>query len=187
MTDFEEIERRFIVDGRDKKPWREDSTSSQIQQFYFGKRAMRVKGNILMMEDVVLASLTSQELDVWNSRTDWNGRLRVRDGLNIITCKSRKSKDTAFELEWAVGPEIGAAITSLGPYPSVEKTRYVWTGVDGKEWEVDEFEGRLAGVILAEIELVSADEFVEIPNWIGHEITGLPSWSNRSLADTIGN
>ena len=90
-------------------------------------------------------------------------------------------------MEWVVSPEVGGAINSLGPYPSVEKTRYVWAGPDGGEWEVDEFEGRLAGVILAEIELNSPNQVVVIPEWIGHEITGLPSWSNRSLADTIGN
>lgn len=187
MKSFEEIERRFIVDGRGEKPWRSGSTSSQIQQFYFGKGAMRIEGGVLMMESVPLTSLTSEELEVWNSRADWSGRLRIRDGSNIVTCKSRKSKDSAFELEWAVSPEVGEAVNSLGPYPNVEKTRYVWTGVDGGIWEVDEFEGRLAGVILAEIELTSPNQAVEIPDWVGHEITGLPSWSNRSLADTIGN
>ncbi len=187
MKSFEEIERRFIVDGRNEKPWRVDSTSSQIQQFYFEKKALHVKDQTLLMGDVQLVSLSPEELELWNSRTDWIGRLRIRDGTNIITCKSRKSRETAFELEWEVNPEVGEAINSLGPYPSVEKTRYVWTGPDGGEWEVDEFEGRLAGVILAEIELNSPNQVVVIPEWVGHEITGLPSWSNRSLADTIGN
>ena len=48
-------------------------------------------------------------------------------------------------------------------------------------WEVDEFEGDLAGLILAEVELEASDESVDIPPWAGQEITGLPSWSNAPL------
>ena len=183
MTNFEEIERRFFVDGREDKPWRINSKSSQIKQFYFPKDAMRVKDGVLMMGEINIILMQPNELELWNSKPDWGGRLRVRDGLSIVTCKSRKSDDTAFELEWEVSPEIGEAIGSLGPYPHVEKTRYVWSGADGGLWEIDEFEGVYAGLILAEIELNSPDQTVEIPTWIGHEITGLSSWSNRSLAD----
>ena len=39
--------------------------------------------------------------------------------------------------------EVGAKIHDFGPFPHVEKTRYVWTGSDNrrKGGEVDEFEG----------------------------------------------
>ena len=187
MKSFEEIERRFIVDGRDEKPWRVNSTSSQIQQFYFGKKALHVKNQTLLMGDIQLISLSPEELELWNSRTDWGGRLRIRDGTNIITCKSRKSRETAFELEWAVSPEVGEAINSLGPYPSVEKTRYVWTGPDGGKWEVDEFESPLEGLIIAEVELESEDRAVIIPSWAGLELTSLRGWSNAALARMLND
>lgn len=187
MTNFEEIERRFLVDGREEKPWRINSKSSQIKQFYFPEDAVRVKDGVLMMGEIHIILMQPEELELWSSRPGWGGRLRVRDGLNIVTCKSRKSDDTAYELEWEVSPEIGEAVGALGPYPHVEKTRYVWSGADGGLWEIDEFEGALAGLILAEIELSSPDQTVEIPKWVGHEITGLSSWSNKSLANTLGS
>jgi len=63
----------------------------------------------------------------------------------------------------------------------IEKTRYKI----GK-WEVDKFTnltGRYKNLILAEIELDTVDEFVEIPDWIDQEVTGY-SWAfNNNLAD----
>ena len=54
-------------------------------------------------------------------------------------------------------------------------------------WEVDEFEGVLAGLILAEIELEDINQEFDRPEWIGIELTGLKSWSNASLATTLLN
>ena len=60
-------------------------------------------------------------------------------------------------------------------------------GSDGLLWEIDEFEGSLAGLILAEVELESQDQLVEIPSWIGMELTGLGNWSNAALASILAN
>jgi CYTH domain-containing protein len=43
----------------------------------------------------------------------------------------------------------------------------------------------LAGLILAEVELSSELQAVELPSWIGIELTGLKNWSNAALADTL--
>ena len=59
------------------------------------------------------------------------------------------------------------------------------TGADGLVWEIDEFEEGLAGLILAEVELSSEQQAVELPSWIGIELTGLKNWSNAALADTL--
>ena len=45
----------------------------------------------------------------------------------------------------------------------VEKTRHLWRGEDGHLWEIDEFEGPLAGLIIAEVELAAEDEAVVLP------------------------
>ena len=71
--------------------------------------------------------------------------------------------------------------------PHVEKTRYYWTGEDDLIWEVDEFEGGLAGLILAEVELKDENQPVILPPWLGMELTGLSNWSNASLANTLAN
>ena len=49
-------------------------------------------------------------------------------------------------------------------------------------WEVDEFLGGLTGLILAEVELSSEDESIEIPLWAALELTGNHAWANSSLA-----
>lgn len=93
----------------------------------------------------------------------------------------------ARELEWSLEGEAAQALLGHGPFPSVEKTRYVWVGDDDTVWEIDEFEGGLAGLVLAEVELERADQDVALPDWLGQEITGLSSWSNRALAETLAS
>ena len=63
----------------------------------------------------------------------------------------------------------------------MEKTRYkIEHG--GKIWELDIFEGRHAGLILAEVELDSAEEKVELPEWIGAEVSDDERYYNSRLA-----
>jgi adenylate cyclase len=50
---------------------------------------------------------------------------------------------------------------------------------------VDVFEGRLAGLVLAEIEFPSQAESrrFQPPAWLGEEVTGDDRYSNRRLAE----
>ncbi len=50
-------------------------------------------------------------------------------------------------------------------------------------WEIDEFEGDNAGLVVAEIELDAVDEVFERPDWLGAEVTDLPRYYNLALAD----
>lgn len=67
---------------------------------------------------------------------------------------------------------------------AIDKIRYIveW---DGRRWEVDEFKGRLEGLVVAEIELDSSDENPALPPFIGHEVTGDARYYNSSLADAV--
>ena len=73
----------------------------------------------------------------------------------------------------------------LDGLPSVEKIRHYWNGEDGLLWEVDEYEGSISGLIIAEVELESEDQEVALPNWLGLELTHLKGWSNASLSMMI--
>jgi adenylate cyclase len=53
---------------------------------------------------------------------------------------------------------------------------------DGLVWEVDCFEGDNAGLIIAEIELPTIGTEIELPDWLGQEVTGDAAWSNACLA-----
>ena len=99
--------------------------------------------------------------------------------------KGKRLHASATELEWKINSL--PSVQTLAQLPHVIKTRYNKFGGDGLLWEIDEFEGLLAGLILAEVELESQDQVVEIPNWIGMELTGLGNWSNAALASTLAN
>ena len=49
-------------------------------------------------------------------------------------------------------------------------------------WEVDEFLGENAGLVVAEIELESEDEVFELPSWIGDEVTSDARYYNSNLS-----
>ena len=185
MDDHVEIERRFLVDGREEKPWREGSEVLLIEQHYNVGKHLKMRAGALWFDDTKFAALTQSEIEVLAKNTAWTTRLRKRNETYVLTYKSRISNDTAIELEWVVEAAHALALLASGPFPSIEKTRYVLTGSDGMVWEVDEFEGGLAGLILAEVELPSSQTEVVLPPWTGQEITGLASWSNHALAETL--
>jgi CYTH domain-containing protein len=47
--------------------------------------------------------------------------------------------------------------------------------------EVDVFHEKNEGLVIAEIELTSDDEYFEKPDWLGEEVTGLPQYYNANL------
>lgn len=49
-------------------------------------------------------------------------------------------------------------------------------------WEVDEFAGDNQGLILAEVELSEEHQIVDLPDWIGEEVSGDPRYFNSYLA-----
>jgi adenylate cyclase len=53
----------------------------------------------------------------------------------------------------------------------LEKARY-YVPHAGLTWEIDVYEGILKGVVIAEVELDRADRLLQLPDWIGKEITG---------------
>ncbi|HEX5121828.1 MAG TPA: CYTH domain-containing protein [Rhodanobacteraceae bacterium] len=63
----------------------------------------------------------------------------------------------------------------------VEKIRHHVT-VGDHLFEVDEFLGENAGLVVAEIELLHADEPFERPAWLGREVTPLARYYNVNLA-----
>ena len=63
----------------------------------------------------------------------------------------------------------------------VDKRRH-YVEYEGRLWEVDEFLGDNAGLVVAEIELPSADAPFAKPDWIGAEVTDAARYYNLALA-----
>jgi len=170
-----EIERRFLVDGRDSAPWRECDSIAISQCYLSGvshlENEIKWNGNLLATDDRAITGIST-----------W--RIRLHDKSVTLTAKGIRTNATATEYEWPLSLDLYNSLP-LDGLPSVSKTRYLWPGEDGLLWEVDEFEGRLAGLIIAEVELEREDQAVVIPPWAGLELTNLRGWSNASLSMMI--
>ena len=180
-----EIERRFLVDGRGDKPWRECHSKVNIKQFYLDSAALEINQQSIAYSGLELVKITPEEYGILVGENNWISRIRMADEDIILTMKGKRLHASATELEWKINSL--PSMQKLEELPHVIKTRYNKLGSDGLLWEIDEFEGSLAGLILAEVELESQDQLVEIPSWIGMELTGLGNWSNAALASTLAN
>ena len=180
-----EIERRFLVDGRGDKPWRECDSKISIKQYYLDSAALEINQHSIAYSGFELVKITPEEYGILVGEDNWVSRIRIADQNIILTMKGKRLHASATELEWKINSL--PSMQNLEQLPHVIKTRYNKLGSDGLLWEIDEFEGSLAGLILAEVELESQDQVVEIPSWIGMELTGLGNWSNAALASTLAN
>ena len=180
-----EIERRFLVDGRGDKPWRNTADIREITQYYLDSSDIEFHESVINYRSVPLVSISKEESHIITKTEHWVSRIRIQNDLVIFTMKGKQKGIATIELEWVLSsvPDI----SELEQHPCVEKTRYCVNAGNGLIWEVDEFEGVLAGLILAEIELEDINQKFEFPEWIGIELTGLKNWSNASLATTLLN
>jgi len=180
-----EIERRFLVDGRGDKPWRSAVDIRQITQYYLDSSDIEIHESVINYRSVPLVSISKEESNILTKTEHWVSRIRIQNDTVILTMKGKQKGVATTELEWVLSglPNV----SGLDEHPCVEKTRYCVDASNGLVWEVDEFEGVLAGLILAEIELEDINQKFEFPEWIGIELTGLKNWSNASLATTLLN
>ena len=98
-----------------------------------------------------------------------------------LTVKRRVTGMTNDEVETEVPVEIYSTIASFIFRKLTKKRRVIPHGQF--KIELDEFED---GMFIAEIELKNEDDFVEVPEWFGREITGDKSLSNYALAKAFG-
>ena len=109
-------------------------------------------------------------------------RIRLKNNKGFITVKGISSKDGRTRLEWEKEIEPGEAknLLNLCHKPLLSKTRFEIL-FEGKIFEVDEFHENHQGLVIAEIELKTADENFKKPNWLGEEVTGDPEYYNSQL------
>lgn len=84
-----------------------------------------------------------------------------------------------YEFEIPVS-EAEELLSNFAVAPPIEKIRHLVP--HGKHvWEIDEFRGANSGLVVAEIELGDANEYVELPDWVGQEVTDDVRYYNTSL------
>ena len=185
-----EIERRFLVDGRGPRPWVDNNEGVvPMMQVYLPDGCLEVeaaRGALFANGRLLVEGLEASLIERVQARNDWVVRLRQEGERGRLTLKGPRVG--------AVGPEeeAGVPVGLVRSYlddmslPMIVKLRYLWRAGDGHLWEIDEFEGPLAGLIVAEVELQDENEEVLLPAFIGLEVTHAgASWSSHGLARMV--
>jgi len=120
-----------------------------------------------------------------STRKEATVRVRVvrSDGTErgYLTVKGVNRGAVRGEWEYEIPAADAHQLLELSQSRIIDKTRYI-VPYAGMTWEVDEFGGDLAGLVLAEVEMPTADTVVELPPFAGDEVTGDARYYNSTLA-----
>jgi adenylate cyclase len=108
-------------------------------------------------------------------------RVRLEGDDARLNIKSREIGHTRQEFEYLIPVDDARALLDRCVGGLIDKRRHLVEHL-GHLWEVDEFLGGNAGLIVAEIELDSGDEWFERPAWLGLEVTDSSRYYNLALA-----
>ncbi|MFG1299189.1 CYTH domain-containing protein [Xanthobacter sp. V3C-3] len=110
-------------------------------------------------------------------------RIRIAGAEAFITVKGKTEGIARPEFEYAIPlGDAEAMLENLCARPFIEKTRYSLEHA-GKLWTVDVFEGQNNGLVMAEVELEGPHEPIDLPGWVGDEVTDDPRYRNSSLVN----
>jgi adenylate cyclase len=152
-----EIERKFRVVG---EGWRAQAGRSvRIAQGYINDMAALREG-----------------------RQNASVRVRIAGEQAFLNLKSRELGTTRQEFDYPVPVADAEALLALCVGGRIDKVRH-YVEVEGHTFEVDEFRGDNAGLVVAELELESAGQAYPRPDWLGAEVTDELRYYNLALAE----
>ena len=156
-----EIERKFLVTG---DAWRAqaDEVVTMAQGYLNDLAAMEAVGG----------AAAAMKASV---------RVRIAGDAAFLNIKSRELGHTRQEFDYAIPVADAHDLLALCVGGRIEKRRHR-IAAGAHAWEVDEFLGDNAGLVVAEIELADADEAFERPGWLGAEVTDAVRYYNLALA-----
>lgn len=108
-------------------------------------------------------------------------RVRVAGDTAFLNIKSIASGIDRAEFEYAIALADGNEILATLCGDRVEKIRHL-VDVDGHTFEIDEFLGDNAGLVVAELELDAVDATFPQPPWLGRDVSTLARYYNLNLA-----
>jgi adenylate cyclase len=151
-----EIERKFLVTG---EGWR--AAAIRVEPMAQG-----------YLNDIAAMDTGAMKASV---------RVRIAGDGAWLNLKSRELGHTRQEFDYPIPVDDARALLALCVGGLVDKRRhYIEHG--GRTWEVDEFLGDNVGLVVAELELESADAAFERPEWIGAEVTDESRFYNLALS-----
>lgn len=110
-------------------------------------------------------------------------RVRIRDEEGFLTIKGESDASGLVRSEWeySIPIEEAEGLMHLCGERLVRKLRYL-VPYEGELWEVDVFQGRHTGLVVAEIELPSSKHSYALPSWVGREVTSDKRYYNAALS-----
>ena len=109
-------------------------------------------------------------------------RVRIAGDQGFLTIKGAASASGVSRYEWEreIPVDEAEALLALAEPGVIEKVRHL-VAAGPHTFEVDEYFGANAGLVVAEVELGAEDEAFERPHWLGAEVTGDRRYYNSSL------
>jgi len=149
-----EIERKFLLKNQDWKPLAFKQT--HFAQGYLNDISdPKAKSSVRVRIEGEQANMNIKSLEIGLSRDEYEYSIPLEDAQKMLNTLT-------------VGPVI-------------EKIRYL-VKHDSHTWEIDEFLGDNAGLVVAEVEMASEADQVPIPDWAGREVTEVVRYYNISLS-----
>ena len=111
----------------------------------------------------------------------WIVRIRSEDNLFKLTLKKHIKKSKFFEFEYEIPQTQGEMIISEIKNPIIKERFYLL--FKKKEWIIDRFKGKNFPLEIAEVELKTIGEQINLPSFLSKEITGVKKFSNFELSN----
>lgn len=111
-------------------------------------------------------------------------RVRISDEKAYLTIKGKPALGHIARYEWEKEIDMREAeeLMNLCQGTIINKTRWIVPAKEeGLKWEVDEFHGKYEGLVIAEIELDSEEQVVELPIFIGEDVTDDHQYYNANM------
>ncbi len=109
-------------------------------------------------------------------------RIRIENQSANINIKSMSIGISRAEYEYPINlQDATEMLDTLCGNPVVQKERFLVKHA-GKVWEVDVFMSDNRGLIVAEVELDSETETIQLPSWVGREVSNQERYYNMRLA-----
>lgn len=120
-------------------------------------------------------------------RKEGTVRVRIYGKRGYLTVKGANRGIERYEWEYEIpvsdAREMLATVCEAGV---IDKVRYI-VDFQGFRWEIDEFQGVLAPLVVAEIELPDAAVEPPLPPFVGKEVSDDPAYFNSNLLESFGN
>ena len=118
-----------------------------------------------------------------NSHKKRTVRIRLKKDIGYLTVKGESTSNGLSRFEWEkeISVEEAESLLDLCEKGIINKIRYeIKYGIH--IFEVDEFFGDNAGLVIAEVELNTENEKFIKPDWLGDEVTGNIKYYNSQLS-----